>query len=111
VEISEAITSTDKQLAEVTNGLGELQPSGAGQGQSQNIEDMANTIKQIEEERSGLDSSRKLLDELLSKAKEEAISKAASEGQNRSTHVTFGNLGKGFQIGTSNAPIHGINFG
>jgi hypothetical protein len=33
-----------------------------------------------------------------------------SESQNRSTHIAFGNQGKGFQIGTNNAPISGINF-
>jgi hypothetical protein len=110
VEISKAITSTERQLVEVETSLGELHHGDAGQEQSQNAEDMANTVKQIEEERSALDSTRKLLEELLLKAKEEAIVRAASESQNRSTHVTFGNQGKGFQIGTNNAPISGFNF-
>jgi hypothetical protein len=109
-EISKAVASTDRQLAEVEISLGELQLGDAGQEQNQNAEDMANTVKQIEAERSALDSSRKLLEELLSKAKEEAILRAASERQNRSTHMTFGNQGKGFQIGTNNAPISGFNF-
>jgi hypothetical protein len=90
----------------VETGLGELHLGGAGQEQNQNAEDMANTVKQIEEERSALDSSRKLLGELLSKAKEEAISRAASESQNRSIHVTFGTLTKGIQIRISNGPIN-----
>jgi hypothetical protein len=59
---------------------------------------MANTVKQIEEERKALDSSRKLLEELLSGAREEANFKAASEMQSCSTHITFGNPEKGFQI-------------
>jgi methyl-accepting chemotaxis protein len=109
-EISTAVTSTDRQLAEVETRLGELQLGDAAQEQNQNAEDMANTVKQIEAERSALDSSRKLLEELLSKAKEEAILRAASERQNRSTHMSFGNQGKGFQIGTNNAPISGFNF-
>jgi hypothetical protein len=109
-EISTAVTSTDRQLAEVETSLGELQLGDAGQEQNQNAEDMANTVKQIEAERSALDSSRKLLEELLSKAKEEAILRAASERQSRSTHMTFGNQGKGFQIGTNNAPISGFSF-
>src|SRR5438045_721892 len=70
-EISTAVTSTDRQLAEAETSLGELQLSDAGQEQNQNAEDMANAVKQIEAERSALDSSRKLLEELLSKAKEE----------------------------------------
>jgi DNA-binding transcriptional regulator GbsR (MarR family) len=94
----------------VETSLGEFHHGIAGQEQSQNAEDMADTVKQIEQERSALDSSRKLLEELLSKAKEEAIVRAVSESQNRSTHITFGNQGKGFQIGINNGPISGINF-
>ena len=109
-EISKAVTSTDRQLAEVETNIEELQLGDAGQEQNQNAEDMINTVKQIEAERSALNSSRKLLEELLSKAKEEAILRAASERENRSTHITFGNQGKGFQIGTNNAPISGFNF-
>jgi hypothetical protein len=48
--------------------------------------------------------------ELLSIAKEEATFKAASEMRSRSTHITFGNLEKGFQTGTNNAAISGIHF-
>jgi hypothetical protein len=110
-EISKAISSTDMQLAEVETSLGELQIGGTGEEWSQNAEDMANTVNQIEEERSAINSSRKLLEELLlSIAKEEAIFKAASEIQSRSTHITFGNQGKGFQIGTNNAAISGFHF-
>lgn len=109
-EISRAITSTDAQLAEVKTSLGEIHLSGAGEEQSDDAEDMANTAKQIEAERSALCSSRHLLEELLSKAKVEALLKATSESQNCSTHITFGNQGKGFQIGTNNAAISGFHF-
>lgn len=71
---------------------------------------MANTVKQIEEERNALDMSRKLLEELLSRVSEEAVFKAAREMQSHSTHVTFGNLEKGFQIGTNNGPISNVQF-
>ena len=54
------MASTDRQLAEAETSLGELQLSDAGQEQNQNAEDMANAVKQIEAERSALDSSRKL---------------------------------------------------
>jgi hypothetical protein len=53
---------------------------------------------------------RKLLEELLSRARGQAVFKAASEIQTCSTHITFGILGKGFQIGTNNAAISGIHF-
>jgi hypothetical protein len=94
----------------VETSLRELHVGGTSEEQSQNAEDMINTVKQIEEERSGLDSSRKLLEELLSRAKKESILKVASEMQSHSTHIIFGNLGKGFQIGTNNAAISGIHF-
>lgn len=64
-EISTAISSTDRQLADVETSLGELHLGGASQDKIQNAEDMANTVKQIEEERRALDSTRKLLEELL----------------------------------------------
>jgi hypothetical protein len=94
----------------VEASLEELRLDGASEERSQNAEGMANTVKQIEEERSALDSSRTLLEELLSRVREEAVFKAASEMQSRSTHITFGNLEKGFQIGTNNAAISGIHF-
>jgi hypothetical protein len=71
---------------------------------------MTNTVEQIEEERDALISSRKLLEELLSRTKEEAIVKAASEIQSRSMHISFGNLGEGIQIGINHAPISGLHF-
>ena len=109
-EISNAILSTDKKLVEAENSLGGLNIGGTSEEQGQDAEDILNMVKQVEEERSGLDSSRKLLEELLLRAKEEAVFKAASEMQSGSTHITFGNLEKGFQIGTNNAAISGIHF-
>lgn len=109
-EISTAITSTDLQLAEVENTLEELHLRGAREEQSDDAEDTASTASQVEAERSALSSSRQLLEELLPKAKEEALLKAASEIQSHSTHITFGNQGKGFQIGTNNGTISGFHF-
>jgi hypothetical protein len=51
-----------------------------------------------------------LLEELLSRVREEAVFKAACEMPGRSMHISFGNLGRGFQIGTKNAAISGIRF-
>ena len=97
-------------MAEVETSLGELHLGDDGEEQSHDAEDMANTVKQIEAELSALSSSRQLLEEVLSKAKEEVLSKATSEIHGSSTHVTFGNQVKGFQIGTNNAPISGFHF-
>jgi hypothetical protein len=52
----------------------------------------------------------KLQEELLSRLREEAVFKAASEMQSCSAYITFGNLERGFQIGTNNAAITGIHF-
>jgi hypothetical protein len=110
-EITGAIKTTDKQLAEVEITLGELHVAGSGQERIQNTEDKDNALEQIEDERTALDSPRKLLQELLSKAREEAIAKAANESQNLSTQISFGTQNAGFQIGISNGPISGISFG
>ena len=119
-EISKAISSTDKQLAEVETSLDKLHFNSASEEPSQNSEDTGNTVNQIEEERNALDSSRKLLEQLLLKAREEVVLKAASEIQSRSTYITVANqgkvqstadikidgLGSGVQIGINSGPIH-----
>jgi hypothetical protein len=48
-------------------------------------------LRQFEEERKAVIASQRLLDELLSKAQEEAVAKAAATNQGSSTTVTFGN--------------------
>jgi hypothetical protein len=108
-ELSTAISSTDTQLAAVESVL-EVVRLDASEDRIQDAEDVANTVKQMEEERNALDLSRKLLEELLGRVREEAVFKAASEMQTNSTHITFGNLEKGFQIGTNHGPISGIHF-
>ena len=110
-EITGAIAATDKQLTEVESTLGELHLTDAGQEGAQNVEDKEKALEQVKEEQIALDSSRILLQELLSKAREEVVSRAATESQNRSTQVTFGNQNAGVQIGISNGPISGISFG
>lgn len=110
-EISRAISATDRQVAEVESTLRELDLTAANPERVQNTEDKDNAIEQIEVERAGLDSSQKLLQQLLSMTAEEAITKAASKAQAGSTTVTFGNQNSGVQIGVSHAPISGIYFG
>jgi len=110
-EISKAITSTDKQLVDVESTLGEIRLTDSTHEEGQNEEDITNAVKQIEEERAALGCSRKLLEELLSKAREHVIVRAASESQKRSTNVTFGNNNRGFQAGIINGPVSGISIG
>ena len=68
-------------------------------------EGKAEALRQLEEERKALESSRKLLDELLSKSQEEAVVKAAARNQGRSTTISFGNQNRGFQAGIINGEV------
>jgi hypothetical protein len=58
----------------------------------------------------GVETSQKLLKELLSKSQEEAIAKAAGN-QSGSIIVTFGAQNFGFQAGNINGGVSGITFG
>jgi hypothetical protein len=110
-DIASAIRTTDRQLAEVGKRLEELNVAGDDQIEAERTKNRADALRQIEEERKALSTSRKLLNELLSKAQDDAVAKAATESQTRSTTVTFGAQNSGFQIGVSNGPISGISFG
>jgi hypothetical protein len=109
-ELSTAISSTDTQLAAVESVLEVVRLDDASEDRIQDAEDVANTVKQIEGEQSALDLSRKMLEELLRRLREEAVFKGASETQTSSTHITFGNLGNGIQIGTNTATVSNIHF-
>ena len=58
----------------------------------------AEALRQLKE-RKALDASRKLLDEPLVKAQEEAVAKAAGN-QSSVTMVTFGDYNSGIQAGS-----------
>jgi ABC-type phosphate transport system auxiliary subunit len=109
--ITAAIVTTDKQMAKVENNLEDLRLTNTGKESVLNTEDKDNALEQIRGERTALDCSRKLLQELLLKIRDELIPRATSESQDRSPIVTFGNTNNGFQIGVSNGPISGISFG
>jgi hypothetical protein len=99
-------------LIVLENKLEELNLSSDDEEAAGLKEDKAEALRQVEEERKALYASRKLLDELLSKAQEEAIAKAtAAKNQTQSTAVTFGNNNSGFQAGTINGGVRGIRFG
>jgi hypothetical protein len=110
-EITSAIGMTDTQLVEAGKRLEELNATGDNQVKVDSTENRADVLKQIEEEHKALSASRKLLGELLLKAQEDAVVKAAKESQTRSITVTFGTQNSGFQIGVSNGAISGISFG
>jgi hypothetical protein len=110
-EIIRAIGTTDNQLMEAGKRLEELNTASDDKVKAESTENRSDILKQIEEERTALNASRKLLGELLSKVQEDAVAKAAMDSQTRSTTVTFGTQNSGFQIGVSNGPISGISFG
>jgi hypothetical protein len=74
-------------------------------------------LRQLKEERKALDASRKLLDELLSMAQEDAVAKAAAGNQSGPTtitvsNVTFGKDNKGYQAGhVVGGDFRGMRFG
>ncbi|PGH12592.1 hypothetical protein AJ80_06650 [Polytolypa hystricis UAMH7299] len=112
IEIRTAIDATDERLAEAETRLEELHiDDDTIQEDAEGTGSRADVLGQIEEERTALSASRKLLDELLAKVQEDVVVKAAKENQTRSIHVSFSGQNSGLQIGTSNAPINGIRFG
>jgi hypothetical protein len=93
------------------NRLEELDLSDIDQEEAGGAESKAEALGQLQEERKALNTSRKLLKELLSKSQEAAVAKAATENPSHSTTVTFGNSNSGFQAGIINSAISGISFG
>jgi hypothetical protein len=113
-EVKSAVTRTDKQLVVLESKLEELSLSSDDDEAAGPKEGKAEALQQLEEERKALQVSRMLLDELLSKAQEEAVAKAAAKSQDSSTTVTtatFGNQNSGQQTGIINGGVHGAVFG
>lgn len=110
-EVKGAITATDKQLIVLENKLEELYLSSDDEETARPTEGKVEALRQFEEERKAIVASRRLLDELLSRAQEEAVAKAAVNNPSSSTTVTFGNQNSGFQAGVVNGGVHGGSFG
>jgi hypothetical protein len=87
-DIKSAVTTTAKQLLVLENKLDELNLSSDNDEEAGPKEGKAEALQQLEEERKEIEASRTLLDELLLKAQEEAVAKAAAKAQNSSTTVT-----------------------
>jgi hypothetical protein len=114
-EIKGAVATTDKQLVVLESKLEGLNLSSDDDDEEASPkEGKAEALQQLEEERKALGASRTLLDELLSKAQEHAVAKAAAKSQDSSTTVTtvtFGNQNSGQQAGVINGGVHGAVFG
>jgi hypothetical protein len=113
-EIKGAVTTTDKQLVVLESKLEELNLSSDDDEEAGPKEGKAEAFQQLEEERKALGASRMLLEELLLKAQEDAVAKAAAKSQDSSTTVntvTFGNQNSGQQAGVINGGVHGAVFG
>ena len=110
-EINGAIISADKQLIVLEHRLEELNLSSDEEEEGENIESKPQALQQVKEERSAVELSRKLLDELLSKSQEEAVAKAAAGNKSGSTTVAFGNNNSGFQAGTISGGVSNLTFG
>ncbi|KAF2826855.1 hypothetical protein CC86DRAFT_369990 [Ophiobolus disseminans] len=76
-EIKGAVTTTDKQLVVLESRLEELNLSSDDDKEAGPREGKAEALQQLEEERKALGASRMLLEELLLKAQEDAVAKAA----------------------------------
>jgi hypothetical protein len=108
-EVKSAIIIAEKQLIVLENKLEELNLSSDDEEAAGPKEGKAEALRQLEEERNTVNTSRKLLEELLSKSQEEAVAKVAGN-QSDSTTVIFGNQNSGFQAGTITSRVSGISF-
>lgn len=110
-DIASAITTADRQLIVLENKMEELDMSDPDHEEDASERDKAEALGQMQQAHNALDTSRKLLNELLSKSQEEAVMKATSGKASHSTSVTFGDNNSGLQAGTINGALSGISFG
>lgn len=108
-EVKGAITTADKQLVVLEDRVKEMNLSDDDEEDTP-AEGKTEALKQLEEEFKGVQASQRLLNELLSKAQEDAVTKAAGS-QSVSTTVTFGAQNSGIQVGINNGGVFGNNFG
>ena len=110
-DVTRAIDTADRQLIVLEDRIEELDVSESGHEEDAGEADKAEALAQLQQARSALETSRKLLEELLSKSQEEAVAKAAEGTATHSTNMTFGNGNSGFQAGAINGAVSGISFG
>ncbi|ORY66126.1 uncharacterized protein BCR38DRAFT_429299 [Pseudomassariella vexata] len=109
-EITRAVVAADDQMVALRNRREELNLDSVDREQAEGTESKAEALQQVEEQCEALNLSRKLLDELLTKSREEAIIKSSTESQSRSNTVTFGSQNSGFQSGIMYGSVSGISF-
>ena len=109
-EVKGAITTADKQLVVLESKVAELNLSSDDDEAAGSKDGKTETLRQLKEELKAVKVSQKLLNELLSKSQEEAVTKAAGI-PSPSTTVTFGDQNTGFQAGTINGGVSRISFG
>jgi hypothetical protein len=68
-------------------------------------------IQRLKDERDALDTSLKLLQELLAKSQEESVGKAALGSPESSTTISFSGQNSGFQAGIIHGAVSGLKFG
>ena len=99
------MTATNNQLVVLKSKLEELNLSSDDEKAAEPTEGKSEALQQFKEEREAVLASQRLLNELLSKAQEDAIAKAAAKDQGSSTivtTVTFGDQNSGQQAGVIN---------
>jgi len=109
-DVNGAITTADRQLVVLENKLEELNLSSDNDDAAGPSQGKAEVMRQLEEELKGVKALQKLLNELLSKSQEEAITKAAGN-RTSSITVSFGAQNSGFQAGNINGGVSRMNFG
>jgi hypothetical protein len=109
-DIESAIRTTDNQIADLRTRREGFGPVDRAQAAA-DPETEADMKRQLDEEHKALYISRRLLNELRLKVQESTIVNVMARNENNSTRVMFGNQNSGVQIGVSNGPITGINFG
>lgn len=110
-EVNGAITTTDNQLVVLQNRLEELELSSDEEEEIMSARGKDEALQRMKNERDALDTSRKLLQELLVKSQEESVAKAALGSQDTSTKISFGEKNSGFQAGIIHGAVSGLTFG
>jgi hypothetical protein len=109
--VKSAITATHKQLAVLEHRMNEMNLSSDNEATAGSEENKTESSRQLEQEREAVNASRRLLDELLAKAQEEAVARAATKSQSSSSTVRFGDHNSGMKVHTLNGGVHGASFG
>jgi hypothetical protein len=113
-EVKGALAMTDKELHVVEYEMEKLNLSSEDEDMGEPDNRRAEEMRQYEEERKAILESQILLRELLSRAQEKEVAKAAakSTGDSSTTgNVSFGDQNSGFQTGSITGGVHGMTFG